>query len=167
LIEEIVLDDEISRGKKYTLFLLSKMDYSKYKLLQKLRTRNLSEISISKIIKWLEDNNYINDESFSYSWALYRINTKPVGRFRLNQELKTKGIGQEIRKKVINKVFNETSETDLARKLVNQKISLQETDNLAFNPKKIYNFLIGRGFSTEIARDIYFELVNNEFSHNE
>jgi len=55
------------------------------------------------------------------------------------------------------------SESDLARKLVGEKISISEINNSIFDPKKIYNFLIRRGFSTEIARNIFFELVNKEF----
>ncbi|MCK5768594.1 MAG: regulatory protein RecX [Candidatus Atribacteria bacterium] len=165
VIEEIILNDEINRGKKYTLFILSRKDYSKYNIIQKLHTRDLSENSISKIIEWLEENNFINDESFAYSWARYRISNKPVGKFRLNQELKTKGIGKDIRQKVINEIFTGVSESDLARKLVGEKISIQKIINPTFTPKKIYNFLIRRGFSTEIARNIFFELVNKEFKN--
>jgi len=64
-------------------------------------------------------------------------------------------------------MFNEVSEEDLARKLVGKKISIQEINNQTFDPKKIYNFLIRRGFSTEIARNIFFELVNKKFKNRE
>jgi len=57
------------------------------------------------------------------------------------------------------------SESDLARKLVGEKISIQKINNPTFDPKKIYNFLIRRGFSTEIARNIFFELINKEFKN--
>jgi len=163
LIEEVILDDEVNRGKRYTMFLLSRKDYSIYKMNQKLHTRDLSENSISIILKWLEENNYINDESYALSWALYRINNKCIGRFRLNQDLKTKRIKEEIREKVIEKVFGEISEIDLARKLVRSKMTLQETEKSQANPKKIYNLLVGRGFSTEIARNIFFELLNKDY----
>ena len=160
----MITNDEVNRGKKYILFILSRRDYTKSEIIKKLNTRELSEKSILKVIKWLEENNYVNDESFAYSWAHYRVSNKPVGKFRLQRELSEKGISRNIREKVICDVFDEISEEELARKLVRQKIGFKDINFLNIEPKKIYNLLIRRGFSADIARDIFFELLNKEFN---
>jgi len=93
-------------------------------------------------------------------WAQFRLQNKPIGRYKLNQELRTKGIKQDIIQKVIDKTYKEIDELTLAHNLIMEKIVSSEIKNVRIDPKKIYNFLLRRGFSTEISRKIYNELNN-------
>ena len=95
-------------------------------------------------------------------WAQFRLHNKPIGRYKLNQELRTKGIKQDIIQKVIDKTYKEIDELTLAHNLVKEKIVSSEIKNIRIDPKKIYNFLLRRGFSTEISRNIYHELKNKQ-----
>jgi len=95
-------------------------------------------------------------------WAQFRLHNKPIGRYKLNQELRTKGIKQDIIQKVIDKTYKELDELTLAHNLVKEKIVSSEIKNIRIDPKKIYNFLLRRGFSTEISRNIYHELKNKQ-----
>ena len=94
-------------------------------------------------------------------WAQFRLQNKPIGRYRLNQELRIKGIKQEIIQKVIDKTYNEIDEITLARNLIEKKIESYKIKNIKINAKKIYNFLLRRGFSGEVSKNIFDEL-NNE-----
>jgi len=91
-------------------------------------------------------------------WAQSKIKNKPVGRYRLSQELKLKGINQDIVNKVLDKVYGETDELTLAQNLISKKIIAARQKNLPVNPDKIYSFLLRRGFSREISQKIYHEL---------
>ncbi len=93
-------------------------------------------------------------------WAQFRLQNKPIGRYKLNQELRTKGIKQDIIQKVIDKTYKEIDELTLAHNLIMEKIVSSEIKKVRIDPKKIYNFLLRRGFSTEISRKIYNELNN-------
>lgn len=95
-------------------------------------------------------------------WAQFRLQDKPIGRYKLNQELRIKGIKQEIIQKVIDKTYNEIDELTLARNLIKEKIVSSEIKNVRINPRKIYNFLLRRGFSGEVSRNIYNELNNKQ-----
>jgi len=163
IMNEMVTIDELNKGKKYALFILSRRDYSKHEMIKKLQTRQLCDKSIYKIVTWLEEKKFIDDESFAYSWVQYRIENKLMGRFLLNRELTEKGIKQSIREKVINDAFENISEESLARKLVHQKVDYKDFEYSNKEFKKIYNLLIRRGFSSDIAREIFFELLNKEF----
>ncbi|GAG09493.1 unnamed protein product, partial [marine sediment metagenome] len=55
-------------------------------------------------------------------WAQFRLQNKPIGRYKLNQELRLKGIKQDIIKKIIDKAYNEIDELTLARNLIKDKI---------------------------------------------
>ena len=159
-IEKIILEDKTVRGKEYLLRLLSRRIYSRYEILRKLNNKGYPESIISNLVFWLGDNNHINDELFAKMWAQFRLQNKPIGRYRLNQELRLKGIKQDIIQKVIDETYNEMDELTLARNLIKEKIASSEIKNIRIDPKKIYNFLLRRGFSIEISRNIYHELKN-------
>lgn len=161
-IEKIILEDKTVRGKEYLLILLSRRIYSRYEILRKLNNKGYSENIISNLVFWLEDNNHINDELFAKMWAQFRLQNKPIGRYRLNQELRLKGIKQDIIQKVIDETYNEMDELTLARNLIKEKIASSEIKNIRIDSKKIYNFLLRRGFSIEISRNIYHELNNKQ-----
>jgi len=161
-IEKIIFEDKTTRGKKYLLMLLSRRIYSRYEISGKLKNKGYPEKIITNLIFWLEDNNYINDELFAEMWAQFRLQNKPIGRYKLNQELRTKGIKQDIIQKVIDKTYKEIDELTLAHNLIMEKIVSSEIKNARIDPKKIYNFLLRRGFSTEISRKIYNELNNKD-----
>ena len=160
-IEKIIFEDKIIKGKEYLLRLLSRRIYSRYEISRKLKSKGYPENIIANLIFWLEDNNYINDELFAEMWAQFRLQNKPIGRYKLNQELRTKGIKQDIIQKVINKTYKEIDELILARNLIKEKIVSSEIKNIRIDPKKIYNFLLRRGFSGQVSKIIYDEL-NNE-----
>lgn len=159
-IEKIIFEDKTTRGKKYLLMLLSRRIYSRYEISGKLKNKGYPEKIIADLVFWLEDNNYINDELFAEMWAQFRLQNKPIGRYKLNQELRTKGIKQDIIQKVIDKTYKEMDELTLARNLIKEKIVSSEIKNIKTDPKKIYNFLLRRGFSCEVAKNIYHELNN-------
>ena len=161
-MEKIISEDKTIRGKKYLLRLLSRRIYSRYEILKKLNIKGYPEKIIANLVLWLEDNNYINDELFAEMWAQFRLQNKPIGRYKLNQELRIKGIKQDIIKKVIDKTYNEIDELTLARNLIKDKIVSSEIKNIRIDPKKIYNFLLRRGFSVEVSKNIYDELNNEQ-----
>ena len=161
-IEKIILEDKTVRGKEYLLRLLSRRIYSRYEILRKLNNKGYPENIISNLVFWLEDNNHINDELFAKMWAQFRLQNKPIGRYRLNQELRLKGIKQDIIQKVIDETYYEMDELTLAQNLTKEKIASSEIKNIRIDPKKIYNLLLRRGFSIEISRNIYHELNNKD-----
>ena len=161
-IEKIIYEDKITKGKKYLLMLLSRRLYSRYEISGKLKNKEYPEKIITELIFWLENNNYINDKLFAEMWAQFRLQNKPIGRYKLNQELRTKGIKQDIIQKVIDKAYKEMDERTLAQNLIKEKMVSSKIKNIKIDPKKIYNFLIRRGFSTEISRNIYHELNNKD-----
>ena len=159
-IEKIISEDKTIRGKEYLLRLLSRRIYSRYEMSGKLKNKGYPENIIADLIFWLEDNNYINDELFAEMWAQFRLQNKPIGRYKLNQELRIKGVKQDIIQKVIDKTYKEIDELTLARNLIKEKIISSEIKNIRVDPKKIYNLLLRRGFSGQVSKKIYHELNN-------
>ncbi len=95
-------------------------------------------------------------------WAQFQLHNKPIGRFKLNQELRIRGIKQDIIQKAIDNTYKEVDELALARNLIKEKIVSSKIKNIKIDPQKIYNFLVRRGFPCEVAKNIYDELNNND-----
>lgn len=161
-IEKIISEDQTIRGKEYLLRLLSRRIYSRYEILKKLKNKGYTENIVSNLVLWLENKNYINDELFAEMWAQFRLQNKPIGSYKLNQELRLKGIKQDIIKKIIDKTYNEIDELTVARNIIRDKIVSAKIKNIRIDPKKIYNFLLRRGFSIEISKNIYHGLKNKD-----
>lgn len=161
-IEKIISEDQTIRGKEYLLRLLSRRIYSRYEILKKLKNKGYTENIVSNLVLWLENKNYINDELFAEMWAQFRLQNKPIGSYKLNQELRLKGIKQDIIKKIIDKTYNEIDELTVARNIIRDKIVSAKIKNIRIDPKKIYNFLLRRGFSGEVSRNIYHELKSKD-----
>lgn len=161
-IEKIIAEDQTTRGKEYLLRLLSRRIYSRYEILKKLKNKGYTENIVSNLVLWLENKNYINDELFAEMWAQFRLQNKPIGSYKLNQELRLKGIKQDIIKKIIDKTYNEIDELTVARNIIRDKTVSAKIKNIRIDPKKMYNFLLRRGFSGEVSRNIYNELKNKD-----
>lgn len=161
-IEKVILESKIIEGKGYVLRLLSRRIYSKYEISTKLKIKGYSENIIFEVVFWLENKKYINDELFANMWAQFRLKNKPIGRYRLNQELRIKGVNQEIIQKIINKTYNHIDELVLARNLIDEKNAFAKLKNVSLTPQKIYNFLLRRGFSREVSKNICDELNNTQ-----
>jgi len=155
---EITKEDQLEKAKKYVLSLLNRKSYSEFEITKKLKNKGFSKINIFRIVNWLKEKEFINDEEFALCWAQTKIKNRPLGRYKLIQDLKLKGINQIIINKVINKIFSEYNELSLAQNLVDRKIILLKQKKIPICPDKIYHFLLRRGFPQEISETLYKNL---------
>lgn len=158
---EIVQEEQLEKAKKYILGILNHKSYSEFEIIRKLKNKGFSKNIISRIINWLKDKKFINDEEFAFWWIQSRIKNKPVGRYKLIQDLKIKGINQIIIHKVINEAYAENDELTLAKNLAQKKVTSLKQKNIPLNPEKIFHFLLRRGFPPEICEKVYAHIINN------
>ncbi|MDX8336357.1 regulatory protein RecX [Candidatus Cetobacterium colombiensis] len=73
-------------------YYLAKRDYSKKELLNKLLQKYWEKIPVLKVVKRLEELDYINDKEFAVSY----VKNKKGGKKKLEYDLKLKGISPDI-----------------------------------------------------------------------
>lgn len=107
---------------------------------------------IKTVIEKLKKYKFINDLEFANWFVSSRQKSHVKSSKMIAIELKLKGIEEEIIKKVINKL---TNEKDLAIKALSKKA--KRWANLPENErkKKIYQFLISKGFSFDTAKEAF------------
>lgn len=139
----------------YSLKLLSIKSYSEKSILEKLIKKKFSTNEIAQTVKKLKEYAYINDEALAES-LIKTGKTKLIGRIKLSYNIYKKGINKQLTDELIDKFYTKEEEKDIAVRALNKKtVSLikYKENNLIFK-KKLYDFLQGRGFSSDIIEDI-------------
>jgi regulatory protein len=97
--------------------------------------------------------NYLNDETFARNWARSRAETRGYGPKRIEQELRTKGIGQALIRQVLRETFGQLDESARAKSLLEKRFKNKHLDD----PKvlrRAVGFLQRRGYSSKVIFDL-------------
>ncbi len=121
--------------------------YARKKIREFLKKRGLNEdlnvkvedIVLSRLIEY----GFLNDEEYTRLFLISRIQNKPRSLFMIKQELRAKGIDQDVIEKVFSK--ETTSDRDLVVKLLMKKFKYKNP--LDLKDKKLLSFLQRKGFS--------------------
>lgn len=143
----------------YALTLLGRKRYSKFQLERKLINKGFSEDEVKAVLLYCEERNYINDCDFARFWVEDRLRFKPMGRRRLKLELLQYGIQEELVRQVLDEMLPEEQELRLAREMMAGKLAKEEAAGQ--NYRKLFSFLLRRGFSPEVIRKAAKELGTN------
>ncbi len=103
-----------------------------------------SPTRIQAVIRRLQASGYLDDQAFAERWARARVAQKPMGRLRLEQELRAKGLTRTIIERVLAAIFADQAESDLARHLLRRRADLRDA-----GPHRQAGLLRRYGFSEE------------------
>jgi len=107
---------------------------------------------IDRIVSKLKKYKFINDLEFAKWFLDSRLRTRPKSLKVIAYELKTKGIDGKIIETVLGKSHDEKS---LAIKAASKKIKRwQKLSQFEFK-KKLYQFLLSRGFDYETVKEVF------------
>ena len=90
-----------------------------------LRGKNTNDEVVETVISRLSEYGYLNDERFAFSYASYKVKQKPVGRKRLERDLKFKKIDSSVANEALEMVYAETSEEQLIDKAIEKRLRLR------------------------------------------
>lgn len=119
----------------------------------------LSDEQKDTMIQRLIELRMVNDEKYAQMWVESRNLFRPKSKSHLKMELRRKGIDDEA----IADAIEDTDDRDTAMRLAQKKartLSSRNLEPLEFK-KKMYNYLISRGFSYDIVSGIVDELLSD------
>lgn len=119
----------------------------------------ISNLAIDLVIKKLKQKELLNDEEFAKAWVESRRKTKKKGKIALKQELFQKGINREIIDRVMGNTGYEISEEETARQSFEKKIKLWQPLPFLKKKKKMYEFLLRRGFEFEVVKSVVEKIL--------
>ena len=118
-----------------------------------LRGKNTNEEVVETVIARLREYGYLDDERFAFSYASYKIRQKPIGRRRLERDLKFKQIDSGVANEALEMVFAETTEEQLIDQAIAKRIRLRGKPKNRGEAKSLFDHLLRRGFQFELVSD--------------
>lgn len=148
---------EVTKAKNAVFRLLKYRARSRKEIEDRLKQKKFSQDTINLVIDYFDKLEFINDREFASSWLNSRI-AKPLGMRRIFFELRQKGISKDIIEEAQSKLKERYNEYEVVSELVRNK--MKRLANLESNKAKrrVYNFLIRRGFSIDVINEVFSEL---------
>ncbi|QYN48457.1 RecX family transcriptional regulator [Apibacter sp. ESL0432] len=129
-------------------------DRSHYEVEQKLKElRTLNEDERGEILIWLIQNNFLNEERFSKSYARGKFYQKKWGKNKIKQGLKRKRIPTNLIDKGIEEINEEDYKSTLME-LTEKKWNILRESEVYLKKKKIYNYLLQKGYEYNLINEI-------------
>ena len=124
----------------------------------KLYSFGLHKNEVEEIISTLITENYLNEERFAIHFAGGKFRMKQWGKIKIKQALKYKQVSDYCIQKALKEIDTDDYEKTF-QKLVQQKLkSLKSEKNIFIKKRKLQDFLLQKGFETNMIRDAVKQL---------
>lgn len=155
-------DQEIKKQARVTaLRLLAATAKTRKELAAKLEERGFSTNIVCVVLDRLEEDGLLSDRVYAKDlFNRYRF-SKPSGQRRIAFELKRHGVPEKIREEILEQI-DEASELDAARDVARGRWARTEGLETVKRKKKIYDFLIRRGFDFQVAKNVMDEMAQED-----
>lgn len=151
-LELIKRENEYFEVKRLALRFLSIRNHSTQELSRKLLRKKFSGEIIEKVLNDLFNLGYLNDKKFAEQYFNELVG-KFFGPLKIKNELIKRGINREVVDEVLNDYFtNDEMQREVIQKLLS-KSKFPKKISSKNELQRIYNYLISRGFSSEVVMD--------------
>lgn len=136
-----------------SLRLLTATPKTRKELEKKLLEKGYPQPIIQETLNRLEEQGLLSDQTYAKNLLSRLTYDKPSGRRKISFEMKRRGVPARIQEELLAAVSVE-EETAKASELAQHKWLQGSQLDPEKRKKKVYDFLIRRGFDFQIARDI-------------
>jgi regulatory protein len=118
-----------------------------------LRGKDANKNVVETVIARLQEYGYLNDERFAFSYASLKVKQRPLGRRRLQRDLKLKKVANSVAEEALELVFAQTPEEQLIDAAIEKRIRLRGRPKTRIEAKKLFDHLLRQGFQFELVSD--------------
>lgn len=130
-------------------------------LYDKLTEKEFSEDVSMKIVEEMKKYKYIDDETYAKNFLKEKMNYKGIGTQKIKFMLSQKGVNRNI---IDSLFYDDNFEEEQIKKiteLINIKLRRTDIKNITEKEKKkVYDFLLRRGYTYNIINDAFKEVFN-------
>ena len=159
-IEELQLKDIHYRCLQASLSFINFRPRSEREVRQRLKRHKFASDISEQVIIYLKNQGLVNDITFAQYWKDNRLSFSPRSKILIMQELRQKGIANELANEITEDIDNE----DSAYRAGLKKARLLSNHNYDEFRHKLHNYLRYRGFHWEIIdriSDRLWQEINN------
>ncbi len=123
---------------------------SQQEIITKLKDKAFDNAIIEQVIAFFKNAGLIDDTVFAKAWIVSRL-AKPIGVKRIRQELKEKGVADEIVSEQIAKLTKDYDELNAAEQVAQKRIKIYQKLERTTQQRRLEGYLLRRGFSAEVV----------------
>ncbi|MDP3730561.1 MAG: regulatory protein RecX [Candidatus Omnitrophota bacterium] len=154
------MDDKVkSRARNNAYALLRMRPRSVYEIRNRLKLKGYADALIEDVVASLERTGDLNDEKFARFWVESRMHMNPAGDVVLKHELKRNGVSDDIIEAVLTEKAEKYDEYELALSMAKDRFERLKKLDRRKATKRIYDFLLRRGFKYDNIRRVVESLV--------
>ena len=116
-----------------------------------LEGRGANATNVEEVIERLREYGYLDDARYAHSYASLRVQQRPIGRQRLERDLRMKQIDKSVVDAALDSVFAEKPESDLIDSAIAKRIRLRGRPQTRAEAKKLFDHLLRQGFAFELV----------------
>ena len=144
---------EYDRAFEHALKLLGIRKRTVRQLYHKLSEKGFDSQAVSEVLSRLQQTKLLDDEEFARGYVSEKSAVHPAGKLKMLRDLKRKGVSQEAAGKAVSEL-DENYEFNMAFKLGQGKAELLRSMDVRKRKKKVYDYLMRKGFHFEVCRDV-------------
>ncbi|MBI3016071.1 MAG: regulatory protein RecX [Candidatus Tectomicrobia bacterium] len=156
-----MVEEEESRWKaalETAVRYLARRARSRFEVEQRLHKARFEPSLMRRVSSYLEEAGYLDDEAFGRQWARDCLERKPMGARLLRQELIRRGLGEALATAIVRESMDENREHEMALEAARKKLKSSRAGSPEKVRERLFRFLIGRGFSYELAQHVIEEV---------
>ncbi|MCT4687453.1 regulatory protein RecX [Vallitalea sp.] len=156
ILHKIYRDYVYPRAKNRAFRLLQRRDMPKKEIIKKLKETGYNQHTANKVIKFLEEYNFVDDRKYTEKYIYYNKLKKSMKQ--INIELIKKGISKDIVDELME--YTEISEEDVAYNLINKKYkNLDTIDNKI--KRRMIGYLMRKGYNYGLISKVINQFIQN------
>jgi regulatory protein len=152
-------DKKKSRAKNNAYALLRIRPRSEFEIRRRLKEKFYDASDIEEVIIALKTAGDIDDGKFARFWIDSRMHSNPAGDVVLRHELKEKGVSDSIIEATLETKAKLYDEYEVAFNIASHRFERLKKLDRRKAAKRLYDFLMRRGFKYDIVRKIIEELI--------
>jgi regulatory protein len=165
-LDEIRLLNAEFEVKNSAFRFLSNRNHSTFELKNKLKKKGFNSGIVEKVILELREKKYLDDLTFASNFVRNRVERRKEGVMKITSELYKKGVPREIISEVTSSIKvhpqNMNNALELGKSKL-EKISRRGETDLNKIKSKLFSFLKGRGFTSDVIFEVIEKLnIKNE-----
>ena len=108
---------------------------------------------VETVIARLREYGYLDDQRFAFSYASSKVKQRPIGRRRLQRDLKLKQVENDVADEALELVYAETPEEQLIDRAIEKRIRLRGRPRTRADAKSLFDHLLRQGFEFELISE--------------
>ncbi len=157
-MDELQNEEQYKQALITSLRLLAASPKSGQEIRKKLTDKGYAKNNIDRALQELQKQGVLDDSLYAKDLVARLMHGKAAGKFKIAFELKRHGVSEKIRSDLLDSITPE-AESERALEQARAKWTGWKNVEPQKRKKRLYDFLVRKGYNFQIAQDVLQQLV--------